>query len=79
MPNSRPIGSYGQNQALQAHVWAKNGPRTAETRPDLVYRDGIGIRTRLSYPSGQHSGGGRRLGDGLALRSGLVDEENEFF
>jgi hypothetical protein len=22
-------GSYGQNQALRAHVWAKNDPKTA--------------------------------------------------
>ena len=26
--------SYGQKQALWAHVWAENGPKTAETRPD---------------------------------------------
>jgi hypothetical protein len=27
-----PIGSYGKSQALRAHVWAKNGPRTAAKR-----------------------------------------------
>jgi hypothetical protein len=28
MPKRGPIGSYGPNQALWAHVWAKNGPET---------------------------------------------------
>ena len=32
MPKLVPIGSYGQNQALWAHIWAKNGPRTAAKR-----------------------------------------------
>jgi hypothetical protein len=32
MPKRVPIGSYGQNQALQAHVWAKNGPKTSGKR-----------------------------------------------
>jgi hypothetical protein len=32
MPKLAPIGSYGQNQVLRAHVWAKNGPRTAAKR-----------------------------------------------
>jgi hypothetical protein len=32
------IGLYGQNQALRAHVWAENGPKTAETRPNLDFR-----------------------------------------
>ena len=27
------------NQALRAHIWAKNGPKTAETRPDSDQRD----------------------------------------
>jgi hypothetical protein len=34
MPKCGAIGSYGQNQALWAHVWAKNGPETTEPRPD---------------------------------------------
>jgi hypothetical protein len=50
MPKLVPIGSYGKNQALRAHLWAVNGPKTAEVRPDSVYRDRIGIRTRPSYP-----------------------------
>ena len=29
MPKCGPIGSYGQNQALWAHIWAENGPKTA--------------------------------------------------
>jgi hypothetical protein len=33
MPKLAPIGSYGQNQALRAHVWAKNGLKTAQARP----------------------------------------------
>jgi hypothetical protein len=33
------IGSYCQNQALRAHVWVKDGPKTAETRPDSDQRD----------------------------------------
>ena len=49
MPKCVPIGSYGQNQALRGHVWAENGPRTAETRPDSVDRDRIRIITRPSY------------------------------
>jgi hypothetical protein len=49
MPKLVPIGSYGQNQALWAHVFATNGPKTAEARPDWYYRDQIGIRTRPSY------------------------------
>jgi hypothetical protein len=31
MPKCGVIGSYGRNQALWAHVWAKNGPKTART------------------------------------------------
>ena len=42
-----PIGLCGQNHALRAHVWAENGPKTAETRPDLVHRDRIRISTRV--------------------------------
>jgi hypothetical protein len=49
MPKCVPIGSYGQKQALRAHVWAENGPETTETRPDWVYRDRICISTRPSY------------------------------
>ena len=49
MPKCDSIGSYGQKQALWAHVWAENGPKTAETRPDWVYRDRIGVSTRPSY------------------------------
>jgi hypothetical protein len=49
MPKYLRIGSYGQNQALRAHVWAENGPKTVETRPDSVHRDRIRIRTRPSY------------------------------
>ena len=30
MPKCGPIGLCGQNQALWAHVWAENGPKTAE-------------------------------------------------
>jgi hypothetical protein len=33
---------------VRAHVWAKNGLKTAETRPD--YCDRILIRVRPSYP-----------------------------
>ena len=29
MPKCGPIGLYGQNEALQARVWAKNDPETA--------------------------------------------------
>jgi hypothetical protein len=32
MPKLVRIGSYGQNQALRAHVWAKNGPKTIGKR-----------------------------------------------
>ena len=49
MPKLASIGSHGQNQALQAHVWVKNGPKTAEARPDWHHRDRIGIRLRPSY------------------------------
>ena len=49
MPKRGPIGSYGQNQALRAHVWAENGPKTAETRPNLEQRDRILGRVRPSY------------------------------
>ena len=52
MPKYLHIGSYGQNQALRAHGWAKIGQKTAEARPDWHYRDWIGIRTRLSYVYG---------------------------
>ena len=31
MPKCGAIGPYGQNQALWAHVWAENGPKTAHT------------------------------------------------
>ena len=31
---SRFVSTYGQNHALRAHVWAKNGPTTTETRPN---------------------------------------------
>jgi hypothetical protein len=31
MPKYGAIGLYDQNQALWALVWAKNGPKTAET------------------------------------------------
>jgi hypothetical protein len=34
------VGSYGQNQALQAHVWAKNGPRTAGKRSQKLEMPG---------------------------------------
>jgi hypothetical protein len=49
LPKCVPIGSYDQNQALRAHVWVENGPKTAETRPDSVHRDRIRISTRPSY------------------------------
>jgi hypothetical protein len=39
MPKCGAIGSYCQNQALRAQVLAKNGPKTAETRPDSDNRD----------------------------------------
>ena len=49
MPKCGAIGSCGQNQALRAHVWAKDGPKTARNatgsrlaRPNL-------IRIRPSY------------------------------
>jgi hypothetical protein len=32
MPKLVPIGSYGHNQALLAHFWAKNDPRTSGKR-----------------------------------------------
>jgi hypothetical protein len=31
------------------NVWAENGPKTAETRPDSDERDRILIRVRLAY------------------------------
>ena len=31
MPKCGAIGSYAQNQALRAHVWAENGPKTVRT------------------------------------------------
>ena len=65
MPKYLHIGSYGQNQALWAHVGAKNGPKTADARPDSHYRDRIEIRTRPSYLRGQRVPLGR---DTLHLR-----------
>jgi hypothetical protein len=51
MPKLASIGSYGQNQALRAHVWAKNGPKTAEARAaDWHHRHRIGIRTNNEDP-----------------------------
>jgi hypothetical protein len=35
-------GSYGQIQAIWAHVWAKKGPKTAETRSDSPKLSQIG-------------------------------------
>ena len=35
MPKCGSIGSYGQNQALWAHVWAENGPKTARTTTEF--------------------------------------------
>jgi hypothetical protein len=35
MPKCGPIGSYGQNQAIWAHVWDKNGPKTARNATGL--------------------------------------------
>ena len=38
MPKLAHIGSYGQNQALRAHVWAKNGLADHfGPRPNLYY------------------------------------------
>jgi hypothetical protein len=56
MPKCGYIGSYGQNQALQAHVWAENGPQTAETRPDSDQRD---PNKNLSSRSGAARRGGQ--------------------
>ena len=35
MPKCGAICSYGQKQALQAHVWAKNGPKTARNATEF--------------------------------------------
>jgi hypothetical protein len=35
MPKCGHIGSYGENQALRAHVWAENGPKTARTTTEF--------------------------------------------
>ena len=35
MPKCGAIGSYGQNQALRAHVRAKTGPKTARTATEF--------------------------------------------
>jgi hypothetical protein len=44
MPKLVRIGSYGQNQALRAHAWAKNGPKTAEARPEIgITATGVGL------------------------------------
>jgi hypothetical protein len=44
MPKLASIGPHGQKQALWAHVWAKNGPKTAEARPDWHYTaTGLGV------------------------------------
>ena len=39
MPKCGSIGSYGQNQALWAHVWAENGPKTARIATGLARPD----------------------------------------
>jgi hypothetical protein len=35
MPQGGSIGSYDQSQALWAHVWAGNGPKTARTATEV--------------------------------------------
>jgi hypothetical protein len=35
MPKCGSIGSFAQNQALRAHVWEKNGPKTARTATEF--------------------------------------------
>ena len=35
MPKCGAIGSYAQNQALWAHVWAQNGPKTARNATEF--------------------------------------------
>ena len=47
MPKLLHIGS--SKLGTPGACLGENGPKTAETRPDWVYRDWIGIRTRPSY------------------------------
>jgi hypothetical protein len=49
MPKLMSTGSYDQNQALRAHIWAKNGPINGRSATGFGLRNRIRIRTRPSY------------------------------
>jgi hypothetical protein len=53
MPKCGAIGSYGQNQALRAHVRAKTGPKTARTATEFgLARPKQEIMSEIIYTPG---------------------------